>query len=156
MNISLVLPSPVARSLDPVGFRESIPVGRTHLSRQEVDELCDRLGEEFRGNQYHLLARNCNHFTDSLTRELTGKRTPGWVNRLAGCGLCCSCLLPAGLNPPLPTPPGDENEDAPLLADGVPVGLGQASSATAMCPVPHPGGSTSLNSPRYQVGMNRA
>lgn len=49
------------------------------------------------------------------------------VNRLAGCGLCCSCLLPAGLNPPLPTPPGDENEDAPLLADGVPVGLGRAA-----------------------------
>ena len=41
-----------------MGFRQSIKVGRTFLTRQEVDELCDRLGEEYRGNQYHLLARN--------------------------------------------------------------------------------------------------
>lgn len=135
-----------------VGFRESIKIGRTHLTRQEVDELCDRLGEVYRGNQYHLLARNCNHFTSDLTKELTGHRSPGWVNRLAGCGMCCSCLLPAGLNPPLPPPPGGENEDAPLLV----VNTNGDLSATAMCPVPHPGtGGMTLNSPKA-AGMDRA
>lgn len=138
-----------------VGFRQSIKVGRTFLTRQEVDELCDRLGEEYRGNQYHLLARNCNHFTSDLTRELTGKGSPSWVNRLAACGMCCSCLLPAGLNPPLPPPPQDENEDAPLLVDGVQSNsTGETPSATAMCPVPHPGSGAMINSPKA-VDMSR-
>jgi hypothetical protein len=41
-----------------VGFRESVYIGHTTLSRQEVDEVCDKLGETYRGNQYHLLQRN--------------------------------------------------------------------------------------------------
>ena len=41
-----------------MGLRMSIYVGQTMLSRREVDAVCEELGDEFRGNQYHLLARN--------------------------------------------------------------------------------------------------
>ncbi|KAK4257364.1 hypothetical protein QN277_006961 [Acacia crassicarpa] len=34
---------------------------------------------------------------DDLSRRLTGKRIPGWVNRLANLGALCSCLLPESL-----------------------------------------------------------
>mmetsp|Transcript_5409 Transcript_5409/g.7316 ORF Transcript_5409/g.7316 Transcript_5409/m.7316 type:complete len:199 (+) Transcript_5409:327-923(+) len=122
------------------GFRGSVLVGRTRLSPQEVEDLCDQLGDEYRGNQYHLLSRNCNHFTNSLTKELTGKSSPGWINRLAYLGLCCACILPPGLNPPLPAPPQSssqarlqlsEDDNQPLINQG-------GKSATTSCPVPHP------------------
>lgn len=131
-----------------VGFRESVYIGHTTLSRQEVDEVCDKLGETYRGNQYHLLQRNCNHFTDSLSQELTAQRSPGWVNRLARCGHCCSCLLPAGLNPPLPPPPGEDLEDQPLLVDHNDVMVDSSTpSGDPLCPVPHPGTGLQRNNP---------
>mmetsp|Transcript_18528 Transcript_18528/g.40543 ORF Transcript_18528/g.40543 Transcript_18528/m.40543 type:complete len:221 (-) Transcript_18528:3718-4380(-) len=142
-----------------VGLRMSIYVGHTMLSRREVDAVCEELGDEFRGNQYHLLARNCNHFTGAFVKALTGTSAPGWVNRLAGVGLCCSCILPRGLNPPLPPSPARglrAEEDTQLLfqagasssasiLSGIGVasdpsrGVLRGSSARAGCPVPHPG-----------------
>ena len=62
-----------------VQFRESVVVGRTQLDAAEVQELVHALGSEFRGNTYHLLERNCNHFSDELVLRLTGRRAPLWV-----------------------------------------------------------------------------
>jgi len=60
---------------------------------------------EWAGNEYHLLARNCNCFSDELAIKLTGKRIPGWINRMAGLALYFSCILPENLRPP-PSPTG--------------------------------------------------
>ncbi|CAD5226051.1 unnamed protein product [Bursaphelenchus okinawaensis] len=64
-------------------FRESIVVGETDLTEKAVEKLVKSWGEEFRGDRYHLITKNCNHFTANFARELTGKDAPGWVNRLA-------------------------------------------------------------------------
>ncbi|KAK3272882.1 hypothetical protein CYMTET_18844 [Cymbomonas tetramitiformis] len=135
-----------------VGFKESVVIGTTHLSREEVDAVCDQLGEAYRGNQYHLLMRNCNHFTDSLVQELTGNSAPGYVNRIAWVALWLKCLLPAGLNPPPPPPIKTTSaefseEDDPLLrADeefevhtkpNEPL-LKGGPQPDIFCPVPHP------------------
>eukprot|EP01062_Namystynia_karyoxenos_P022292 TRINITY_DN18540_c0_g1_i1.p1 TRINITY_DN18540_c0_g1~~TRINITY_DN18540_c0_g1_i1.p1 ORF type:complete len:295 (+),score=78.14 TRINITY_DN18540_c0_g1_i1:103-987(+) len=78
-------------------FRETHPMGRTHLSRQDCFALVRRLAEEWAGVRYHLLRRNCNDFSAVLCRELLGMQTPefpGWVNRAArGCAI----VLPEAL-----------------------------------------------------------
>ena len=114
-------------------LRESIPLGDTTLSPAQVAALVEELGRtSFRGCDYSLLQRNCNHLTALLVERLTGKAAPGWLNRLADLALSLHCLLPAALVPPLATPssaspplsppvgggrrPGEEGEGVALLA----------------------------------------
>lgn len=73
---------------DNFHYRESIHLGYTHFSRDEVNRIVDQLGWQFTGNSYHLTANNCNHFSDTMSRLLCGQNIPGWINRLAfvvGC-----------------------------------------------------------------------
>lgn len=58
----------------------------------------EKLAEEYSGNTYHLITRNCNHFCNDVCIRLAGKPIPSWVNRLARLGLFCNCVLPASLN----------------------------------------------------------
>eukprot|EP00191_Tetraselmis_sp_GSL018_P000103 CAMPEP_0177607354 /NCGR_PEP_ID=MMETSP0419_2-20121207/17872_1 /TAXON_ID=582737 /ORGANISM="Tetraselmis sp., Strain GSL018" /LENGTH=104 /DNA_ID=CAMNT_0019101929 /DNA_START=573 /DNA_END=887 /DNA_ORIENTATION=+ len=55
----------------------------------------------YKGNTYHLLQRNCNHFSDELAQRLTNRKLPGWVNRLAYIAVLLHCLLPTSIVPPL-------------------------------------------------------
>jgi len=64
-------------------FKETITIGHTDFNHEEVREIINNLGNEFTGDRYHLLNKNCNHFTDSLAKVLCGKGIPTWVNRLA-------------------------------------------------------------------------
>ncbi|CAD7704471.1 unnamed protein product [Ostreobium quekettii] len=88
----------------PVEFRESIPMGDTGMEPDEVRRLVSSMGQRYRGNHYHLLQMNCNHFASDLCKELVGRRAPSWVNRLAGLAVVCHCLLPGTWVPPLNTP----------------------------------------------------
>ena len=92
---------------DGVKFRQAIRVGETTLSPAEVEAAAADLGATFRGNRYHLLQRNCNHFSSEFARKLTGRRAPGWINRLAGLAVAFNCLLPRHWLPEL-EPPGAE------------------------------------------------
>ncbi|XP_056693069.1 deSI-like protein At4g17486 isoform X2 [Spinacia oleracea] len=78
-------------------YRCSIPLGRTSMSQSEFRSFIERVASEYHGDTYHLITKNCNHFTDDLSFRLTGKKIPGWVNRLARTGAVCSCLLPESL-----------------------------------------------------------
>ncbi|MBA0609673.1 hypothetical protein Godav_021687 [Gossypium davidsonii] len=70
------------------------------MSRSEFRLFMEELSQKYRGDTYHLVARNCNHFTDDVCMQLTGKHIPGWVNRLARLGLFCNCLLPESIQIP--------------------------------------------------------
>lgn len=92
---------------DPPGavvFRESIYMGETDLTQAEVLTLVQNMGTEYKGNRYHLLQRNCNHFATDLSNHLVGKQAPFWINRLAGIAVQLHCLLPPSWVPPLQTP----------------------------------------------------
>ncbi len=120
---------------DPPGtvvFRETVYMGDTDLTQNEVLQLVQRLGNEFKGNRYHLLQRNCNHFASEFCNALVGKPVPYWVrqyvlrqcmcvggepvscvscvpacaqiNRLAGVAVSLHCLLPMSWVPPLQPP----------------------------------------------------
>ena len=64
-------------------FRESVLVGYTSMTPQHVQQAVQEMGEQYKGNAYHLLQRNCNHFSNDLCRKLTGKEAPLWVSQLA-------------------------------------------------------------------------
>lgn len=78
-------------------FRRSIPLGRINMPPSEFRTFVETMASEYHGNTYHLISKNCNHFTDDIAWRLTGKHIPGWVNRLARMGALCSCLLPESL-----------------------------------------------------------
>jgi hypothetical protein len=81
-------------------FKESVALGSTALSRGEISAVAKRLGETFGPNSYHLVHRNCNHFTETFATALlldwedgdgsnSKKRLdsyPVWINRLAYAG----------------------------------------------------------------------
>ncbi|XP_008790840.1 deSI-like protein At4g17486 [Phoenix dactylifera] len=75
-------------------FRRSVFLGTTDMSHSEFRLFIEHLAGRYHGDSYHLIAKNCNHFTDDVCIRLTGKRIPGWVNRLARLGSFCNCLLP--------------------------------------------------------------
>ncbi|KAG7545422.1 PPPDE putative peptidase domain [Arabidopsis suecica] len=79
-------------------FRKSILVGETEMRAKEVRTFMEKLSEEYQGNKYHLITRNCNHFCNHVCLKLTQKSIPSWVNRLARLGFLCNCVLPACLN----------------------------------------------------------
>ncbi|KAJ6796308.1 deSI-like protein isoform X2 [Iris pallida] len=75
-------------------FRKSIAIGRTDLGPREVRSLMEGLAEEYTGNTYNLISRNCNHFCHDACLRLTGNPIPSWINRLAKIGFLCNCVLP--------------------------------------------------------------
>ncbi|KAJ8444603.1 hypothetical protein Cgig2_023666 [Carnegiea gigantea] len=85
------------RSCPGFVYRCSIPLGRINVPPSEFRAFIESVASEYHGDTYHLITKNCNHFTDDITYRLTGRRIPGWVNRLARTGALCSCLLPESL-----------------------------------------------------------
>ncbi|RZB56886.1 DeSI-like protein isoform D [Glycine soja] len=78
-------------------FRRSVLLGSTDMSSSEFRSFIERLSGKYHGDSYHLIAKNCNHFTDEVCQQLTGKPIPAWINRLARVGSFCNCLLPESL-----------------------------------------------------------
>ncbi|KAM0937707.1 putative PPPDE peptidase domain-containing protein [Dioscorea sansibarensis] len=78
-------------------YRMSIFMGTTCLDPIQVRGFMELLSMNYNGDMYHLIAKNCNHFCKDACYKLTGNSIPKWVNRLAGIGAFCSCLLPSAL-----------------------------------------------------------
>ncbi|XP_010434660.1 PREDICTED: deSI-like protein At4g17486 isoform X3 [Camelina sativa] len=64
-------------------FRRSVLLGTTSMSRSDFRSYMEKLSRKYHGDTYHLIAKNCNHFTEEVCSQLTGKPIPGWINRLA-------------------------------------------------------------------------
>lgn len=78
-------------------FRRTITVGTTDKDPMQFRDFIEQVSLAFTGDSYHLIAKNCNHFTNDVCMKLTERSAPAWVNRLANIAAFCSCLLPESL-----------------------------------------------------------
>eukprot|EP00878_Enallax_costatus_P003997 GHUV01004220.1.p1 GENE.GHUV01004220.1~~GHUV01004220.1.p1 ORF type:complete len:194 (+),score=26.97 GHUV01004220.1:525-1106(+) len=108
------------REAPGAAYRECIHMGETTLSASQVQHLVQQMGHHYKGNKYHLLQLNCNHFASDMCMQLTGKPAPSWINRLAGLAVLFHCFLPGSWVPPLQTPTA-----APVVEPTLPVPRGK-------------------------------
>ena len=54
-------------------YKQSLHLGNTDFTQLEVEKIIEQLGKEYRGDRYHLMNRNCNHFTGAFSQILTGR-----------------------------------------------------------------------------------
>uniref|UniRef100_A0A5B7ADX4 Putative PPPDE thiol peptidase family protein n=1 Tax=Davidia involucrata TaxID=16924 RepID=A0A5B7ADX4_DAVIN len=104
-------------------FRRSVLLGSTDMSRSEFRSFMEHLSAKYHGDTYHLIAKNCNHFTDEVCMRLTGKPIPGWVNRLAQLGSFCNCILPESIKVTavrhIPDHPADSEDASDSAASSI-------------------------------------
>lgn len=51
--------------------RQSIHIGNTDFTQEDVKRIISELGKEFRGDRYHLMNNNCNHFSGAFSKVLS-------------------------------------------------------------------------------------
>ncbi|KAL5987093.1 hypothetical protein ACLOJK_041089 [Asimina triloba] len=93
-------------------FRKSIFMGTTRLDPLQIREFMEHHAAFYKGNAYHLVFKNCNHFCKDVCYRLTGNSIPEWVNRLARIGSVCSCILPERFSAVQRDPAGYESCDS--------------------------------------------
>ena len=47
-------------------LKESLPIGVTYYSSDEIDEIIDYFGEFWHGKDYDPFQKNCNDFTEAM------------------------------------------------------------------------------------------
>lgn len=102
----ILISTPKDCSIPGVQFRESIHVGVTYFTKDEVFREFLDMADEFEGPSYNVLLKNCNNFSESfLKRLLSGSHghtfdsapkdiLPNYVNRAARVARNCRSCMP--------------------------------------------------------------
>eukprot|EP00299_Pterocystis_sp_00344_P003504 c14266_g1_i1.p1 GENE.c14266_g1_i1~~c14266_g1_i1.p1 ORF type:complete len:226 (+),score=32.10 c14266_g1_i1:32-679(+) len=106
----------------PNTVRDQVLIGHTSLTPSQVESIVSKLSSHFLARTYHLIHRNCNHFSDEFAHQLCGQGLPNYVNRVAYLARYVSCLFPQPQF--LEPPPAKSEPDTPVFA-----GKGQTLSS---------------------------
>merc|ERR1712196_431310 len=68
---------------------------RATVAPDSIATIISNLIEEYPGEDYDLLRRNCCHFADDFCRRLGVGGIPGWIHRLARVGAGVATMLEA-------------------------------------------------------------
>jgi len=74
-------------------YRQTVTMRRSKAKPDEISKILSDLIEEYPGDDYDLLRRNCCHFADDFCRRLGVGGIPGWVHRLARMGASLDNML---------------------------------------------------------------
>mmetsp|Transcript_6857 Transcript_6857/g.7823 ORF Transcript_6857/g.7823 Transcript_6857/m.7823 type:complete len:234 (+) Transcript_6857:93-794(+) len=98
-------------------FRCQLEMGSFDGGLKEINKALDELRNNggFGTNNYSLIRRNCNNFSNALVWLLLKRPIPSYINRLANVGDCCSCILPKQLLDDSPVG-GSGNKQVPTRA----------------------------------------
>eukprot|EP00282_Hemiselmis_andersenii_P024451 CAMPEP_0172019268 /NCGR_PEP_ID=MMETSP1041-20130122/12546_1 /TAXON_ID=464988 /ORGANISM="Hemiselmis andersenii, Strain CCMP439" /LENGTH=150 /DNA_ID=CAMNT_0012674431 /DNA_START=48 /DNA_END=497 /DNA_ORIENTATION=- len=55
---------------------QRVPLGRTHIPREVMEEFLEEISPRFTFETYHVLSNNCNNFSNELAVFLTGGGIP--------------------------------------------------------------------------------
>lgn len=74
-------------------FRETICMGSTYLSPQQIRDVVHNLRLSFTDSNYNMVTQcvrvdsvmnsNCNHFSNEFCKIIVGKEIPSYINRCA-------------------------------------------------------------------------
>jgi len=67
-------------------YRESVQMGKTSMSEEDVQRLLRMLMKQWPSNNYDILKRNCCHFSDQFCQRLGVGNIPTWITNLANTG----------------------------------------------------------------------
>lgn len=60
----------IPKDIDELGpnfrYKETLLLGYTDFTESDVDDMMGSLSQEWHGNTYNLVTKNCNHFSDNL------------------------------------------------------------------------------------------
>jgi hypothetical protein len=67
-------------------FRQTVRMRRSKIGPEGIADIITQMIEEYPGDGYDLLRRNCCHFAEDFCLRLGAGRMPGWIHRLARVG----------------------------------------------------------------------
>jgi hypothetical protein len=100
-------------------YRQTIYLGVSTLSIEDILDAIEELKIEYAGCTYNLFNKNCNHFSNDLSKKLLNKGIPKYLNRLASLSGLLRCFIPREFleaNDPIASKPKHRKKDSIYLA----------------------------------------